>query len=170
MSEHPAATETEPADTDERRTRVEFVHVKLGDTAYKFELGQIRQVVRNPSLTPVPQTGPIIAGLTNLGSEIVVVIEGRSLFDMAPRPADADAILLVFDRPNAKPTGLLVDAVPGIDPHHIDQITPPAELDEWDPQVDTEWFQAVIDEPDQQAQPIGVLDCESIITTVREQV
>src|SRR6056297_3048183 len=101
--------------TENRREWVEFVRFPLGDHAYGLELGRVERIVADPDVTPVPQTGRAIAGVTNLGSELPVVVDARALLGLTARPDDADATLVVLDRGDARPTGLLVDEVAGID-------------------------------------------------------
>lgn len=168
MSGELSSAESVPAAAGDRREWVEFVHFHLGDDAYELELGRVTQIVRNPAVTEVPQTGAAIAGVTNLGGEIAVVIDGRALFGLSDRPADADAVLLLLDRGNAQPTGLLVDGVPGIDPHHVDGIESPTEI-EWDPPIDDRWFRAVVEETERTGQPVGVVDFEAIVEEARVQ-
>lgn len=169
MSGGLSGTEVTPTNTDNRRNWVEFVELHIEDRSYKLELGCVKRIVRNPPITEVPQAESAIAGVTNIGGELAVVIDGRPLFDLAPRSADEDAVLLLFDRPNGQPTGLLVDDVPGIDPHHVDHIRTPREFDDWDPQLSERWFRAVVDERDVTNHPTGVLALETIVTEARER-
>lgn len=168
MSGELSSVESVASVADDRREWVEFVHFHLGDGAYELELGRVRQIVRKPEVTTVPQSGAAIAGVTNLGGEIAVVIDGRALFDLPERPSDAEGVLLLLDRGNAQPTGFLVDDVPGIDPHHVDAIESPTEV-EWDPPIDDRWFRAVVAETDRTGGPVGVVDYEAIVGEAREQ-
>lgn len=165
LSDGETATEVE----DDQRDWVEFVHFQLGDDAYELELGRVKQITRNPAITQVPQTGASIAGVTNLGGDIVVVIDGRALFDLPSRSPDADTVLLLLDRGTAQPTGLLVDDVSGIDPHHVDGIQSPAEFDAWTPPIDERWFRAIIEETDRTGRPVGIIDFDLIIEEARKQ-
>lgn len=151
----------------ERREWVEFVHFRLGDGAYELELGRAKRIVRNPTVTAVPQTGDAIAGVTNLGGEIAVVIDGRALFGLPDRSPDADAVLLLLDCGNVQPTGFLVDYVSGIDPHHVEAIASPAEFEEWNPPIDDRWFRAVVEESDRTGGPVGVVDHEALVEEAR---
>lgn len=169
MSGELSSAESAATVADNRREWVEFVHFHLEGDACELELGRVERIVKNPAVTQVPQTGAAIAGVTNLGGEIVVVIDGRALFGLSERPTDADAVLLVLDRGNARPTGLLVDGVPGIDPHHVDQIESPTEIDGWNPPVDDRWFRAVVEETERTGGPVGIVDFEAIVGEAREQ-
>lgn len=46
----------------------------------------------------MPQTGRTIAGVTNLGSEIPVVVEGRALLELPERPTAPEPTPLLLDR------------------------------------------------------------------------
>lgn len=169
MSEHLSRPESVKENAADRQEWIEFVCIQLADEFYKFELGRITQIIRDPAVTPVPRTGAAIAGVTTLGGEIAVVIDGRALLDLPDRPENTDAVLLLLDRNSSQQTGFLVDHVPGIDPHHINHITSPADRDEWHPPIDDWWLRAVIEEPDRTDHPIGVLDVNAIITEARDQ-
>lgn len=169
MSGELSSAESVAQAADDRRDWVEFVHFRLGGDAYELELGRVERIVRNPAVTEVPQSGAAIAGVTNLGGEIAVVIDGRALFELPDRSEDADAVLLLLDRENSQPTGLLVDGVPGIDPHHVDQIVSPPEVDGWEPPVDDHWFRAVVEETDRTGRPVGVVDFDALVEGARYQ-
>ncbi|UPV99479.1 chemotaxis protein CheW [Halorussus gelatinilyticus] len=159
---------TTPETTEDRREWVEFVRFPLGDHAYGLELGRVEQIVPDPDVTPVPQTGPAIAGVTNLGSEIPVVVDARALLGLTPGPDDAEPTLLVLDRDDDRPTGLLVEAVTGIDAHHVDTVAAPHEA-AWDPPVGRRWFRAVVEDSERADRPIGVLDLDVVVDNARDQ-
>lgn len=170
MSGDVPSTGTPAESTDERRNWVEFVQFSLGDRSYGIELGRIDRIVRNPTVTEVPQTGPAVSGVANLGGEIAVVIDGRALLNGPPRSDDSDTVLLRFNRDTTQPAGLLVDDAPGIEPYHIDRIKTPTDIGDWDPQIGEDWFRAVIKEPDRADPPTGVLDVDAIVTEVTERL
>ncbi|UPV73435.1 chemotaxis protein CheW [Halorussus limi] len=159
---------TPPETTENRREWVEFVRFPLGGRAYGLELGRVEQIVSDPDVTPVPQTGPAIAGVTNLGSELPVVVDAGALLGLADgAPAD-EATLLLLDRGDARPTGLLVEEVTGIDAHHVDTVAVPHEA-AWDPPVGRRWFRAVVEASERTDEPIGVLDLDVLVANARDQ-
>jgi chemotaxis signal transduction protein len=169
MSGELSSPETPAQAPEDRREWVEFVHFRLGDEAYELELGRVEQILPDPSVTEVPQTGPAIAGVTNLGSEIPVVVEGRALLELPARPPADEATLLLLDRDDARPTGLLVDEVVGIEAHHVDSVAAPGTVDDWSLPVGPRWFRAVVDDPDRTGQPIGVFDLDAVVREARGQ-
>ena len=169
MSGELTSQEMAPASTEGRREWVEFVHFRLGNDSYMLELGWVEKIVRNPSVTQVPQSGPAIAGVANLSGVIPVIIDGRSLLELPARPPDIEPILLVLDRDNAQPVGVLVDAVAGIDAHQVDHIQPPAALEEWTLPLGRRWFRAVVREPNRPDNQTGVFDPSVIINEARNQ-
>ena len=132
----------------DRRDWVEFARFCLGERDYALELGRVERILRDPEVTPVPGTGPGIAGVTNLGSQIPVVVDARALVGLPDRAADAESVLLLLDRGDARPSGLLVDDVVGIESHHVDDVRPPDECDDWEPAVGRRWFRAAVFESD----------------------
>lgn len=153
----------------DRREWVEFVDFNLGSEAYALELGRVERILADPSVTEVPQTGRAIAGVTNLGSEIPVVVEGRALLELPERPPAAEPTFLLLDRDDARPTGLLVDEVVGIEARHVDTVAPPGAVEDWSLPVGPRWFRAVVDDPDRAGQPIGVFDLDAVVREARGQ-
>ena len=169
MSGDLTSMETTFGNTDDRNEWIEFVHFHLGDDSYMLELGRVEKIVRDPSVTSVPQSGPAIAGVANLGGVIPVIIDGRALLELPPRPPVSDPTLLVLDRDNAQTVGVLVDTVVGIDAHHVDHIKPPATLEQWPLPLDRRWFRAVVREPDRPGEQTGVFDMGVILDEARAQ-
>lgn len=147
MSGNLSSAETPAEAGDERRNWVEFVRVRLGDD-YALELGRVERILRDPDVTPVPGTGEGIAGVTNLGSQIPVVVDARALLGLPDRSPDTETVLLLLDRDEARPSGLLVDGVEGIEAHHVEELRTPAACDDWNPAVESQWFRAVVAESD----------------------
>lgn len=162
LSSAPAPT------TEDRREWVEFVALRLGERSDRLELGRVEQILDDPTVTDVPQSGPAIAGVTNLGSEIAVVVDGRALLGLSDRPPSAEPTLLLLDRGDARPTGLLVDDVAGIEAHHVDAIEAP-DAAGFEPSVGRRWFRAVVVDPDRLDEPVGVLDLDAIVAGARGQ-
>ncbi|NHN57945.1 MULTISPECIES: chemotaxis protein CheW [Halorussus] len=152
----------------DRREWVEFVRFGLGGDEYGLELGHVERVLDAPAVTPVPHTGPAIAGVANLGGRIPVVVDGRALLDLPPRASDEESTLLVLDRSDARPTGLLVDEVAGIDARHVGRIETPTSAD-WEPPANRRWFRAVVADPDDGDDPLGVLDLDALVDEARAQ-
>lgn len=142
MSGELSSAETPTDAGADRRDWVEFLRFRLGADDYALELGRVGRILRDPTVTPVPGTGAGIAGVTNLGSQIPVVVDGRALLDLSARPPDAESVLLLFDRSDARPSGLLVDDVADIEAHHVEDLRTPGDC-EWDPPVGNRWFRAV---------------------------
>lgn len=168
MSGDLSSAATTPERTESRREWVEFVRFGLGGDDYGLELGRVEQILDDPSVTPVPQTGPAIAGVTNLGSEIPVVVDGRALLELPARAPDAETTLLLLDRGDARPTGLLVDEVAGIDAHSVECIETPEDGD-WEPSVRRRWFRAVVAASDRTDEPMGVFDVDVLVAEARGQ-
>ncbi|MFC4548825.1 MULTISPECIES: chemotaxis protein CheW [Halorussus] len=156
-----------PEPVGDRRDWVEFVRFALGEERYGLELGRVKRILPDPTVTPVPQSGPAIAGVTSLGSEIPVVVDGRPLLGLPARSPDDESVLLVLDRRTGQPTGLLVDEVAGIDPYHVDDVRPPADAESWEPSVDRRWFRAVVDDPTG-GDALGVFDADALVANARD--
>jgi purine-binding chemotaxis protein CheW len=91
----------------------------LGRESYGLPLGQVREVVRSPSLTTLPTAPAAVMGLLNLRGEVLPVLD-TGLLAGSPFPAAA-AYVVVVDAPDG-PVGLgcggqprIAEIVPGPD-------------------------------------------------------
>lgn len=60
----------------------EFVTFRIGDQTFGVSVSEIHDVFRPASMTPVPLSGPEIAGVLNLRGRIVTAIDARSRLGM----------------------------------------------------------------------------------------
>lgn len=143
---------------------VEFVRVHLGGESYVFELGRVSSLVRSPSLTRVPRTSPIIAGVTETQGDVTAVIDGRALLgaddqrksltgDDQRKSLTGDdhdgalpRILVVFaEIAHDQTAGMLVDGIEGIETHPVDVIAPASADGTGPDDPESDWFKAIID-------------------------
>lgn len=134
---------------------VEFVRVHLGGESYVFELGRVSSLVRSPSLTRVPRTSPIIAGVTETQGDVTAVIDGRALLGaddqrksltVDDRDGALPRILVVFaEIAHDQTAGMLVDGIEGIETHPVDVIAPASADGTGPDDPESDWFKAIID-------------------------
>ena len=70
---------------DEKRNEnfVELVSFYIAEERYALEMKYVREILRAPEITPLPQCPGYVAGLCNLRGELVLVIDLLYFFDMA---------------------------------------------------------------------------------------
>jgi purine-binding chemotaxis protein CheW len=87
---------------------MQFVGFRIGQQAYALPIGAVREIVRPPEITAVPQSSSEVAGVMNLRGRIVPVIDLRKRFQQISENTPKNRVLVMSLE--AKLVGLLVDA------------------------------------------------------------
>jgi len=88
------------------------VEFRLAREHYAFEREFVREVCPLTELTPLPCTPAFIAGIVNVRSRILPVIDIRKFFDL-PEAGITDAHMVVIVHAAGLEAGILADAVVG---------------------------------------------------------
>jgi purine-binding chemotaxis protein CheW len=86
---------------------------RIGGYLFGVDVSLVQEIVRLQAMTPVPRSGPEIAGLINLRGEVLTAIDVRSRLGLPPLRTDRDPINVVV-RVNEEPVSLLVDEIGGV--------------------------------------------------------
>lgn len=87
---------------------LQFVGFRIGQQAYALPIGAVREIVRPPEITAVPQSADEVAGVMNLRGHILPVIDLRKLFQQASETTPKSRVLVMSLE--TKLVGLLVDS------------------------------------------------------------
>jgi purine-binding chemotaxis protein CheW len=127
---------------------IEFLQFRLDGTQYALELGRVEQVIRNPPATRVPNAPDGVYGAVTVEGDVAVAVDTYAVVDCErPFTDPEEAYLVLLDRADTPQlVGLLVEAVDGIERHHVDTVSPPTE---GSAPLSDRWFRATIrgDEP-----------------------
>jgi purine-binding chemotaxis protein CheW len=93
--------------TDERMQLVSF---KLGKEEYGVEVLKVREIIRVPIITRVPNTPHYIEGVINLRGKVIPIISLRKRFALDIALNDAKSRIMVMLM-NNELTGFIVDSV-----------------------------------------------------------
>ena len=108
-----AATAVEPSRVSALAGK--YVTFRLGHECYGIAVLKIREIIRLPTITAVPQMPDYIKGVINLRGKIIPVVDLRIKFSLAQAETTERTCIIVVqvDSPSgAKPqVGLIVDAV-----------------------------------------------------------
>lgn len=134
----------EPALKPSSSTR-SFCTFRADRLLYGVDVASLREISTAMPITPVPPAPPVVRGLANLRSRILLIVDLRALLGLPPAPCTHESRLIVFKPDVARDTGLLVDrggdilAVPYDRIETVDQRTPasqqPSESDGTPPLV-----------------------------------
>ncbi|HEY5163601.1 MAG TPA: chemotaxis protein CheW [Terriglobales bacterium] len=87
---------------------LQFVGFRVGEQSYALPISTVREIVRPPEITPVPQSPEHVAGVMNLRGRIVPVIDLRKRFRQAIENSPKTRVLVIAL--DGKLIGLLVDS------------------------------------------------------------
>jgi purine-binding chemotaxis protein CheW len=107
---------------------VEVVVFSLGGERYAVETGHVREVRALTDLTPLPGAGDLVAGVTNLRGQILVVFDLRGLFGAARGDRDAEGARVVVLGSGRAELGILADAVHEVAVLREDELRPAESL------------------------------------------
>lgn len=97
---------------------------------FGIPVASVQEVLREPSVTPVPLAAPAVSGLINLRGQIVTSLNLRERLRLAPRAEGAPSVSVVVRTADGGAASLVVDRVGDViepDPDSIE--APPETLD-----------------------------------------
>ena len=87
---------------------LQLVGFRVGQQSYGLPIACVREIVRPPDITAVPQSPEYVAGVMNLRGRILPVIDLRKRFGQPSATSSKNRILVLAM--DGKLTGVLVDA------------------------------------------------------------
>lgn len=88
----------------------QFCTLRVADLLLGIEVGEIQEIIRDTSFTPVPMAHPAIRGLINLRGQIVTAIDLRRRAGLEPAVDGAEYMTMVLGTAE-EPLALVVDSV-----------------------------------------------------------
>ncbi|MEI7741650.1 MAG: chemotaxis protein CheW [bacterium] len=89
---------------------VQIVVFELDREEYAVEINELREIIRVPIITPIPNSPDFIRGILNLRGKIVVVVDLEKRFSLV-RENKIDAGHIVITEVNGNSYGVVVDKV-----------------------------------------------------------
>ena len=115
LPEEPAAEavlqEQETEDTP--IPEIELLSFRLGEEEYAVMVADVKEVLKNREVTPVPNAPEYILGVTSLRGPVLPVIDLCRRLGLPPRAGDEKSRVVVVNF-NDEDTGILVDRVTGV--------------------------------------------------------
>jgi len=87
-----------------------LVVFKLGEEEYGVDINKIREIIRYPQITRVPNTPHYVDGVINLRGQITTIMNLRSKFSMESVEKSDNTRILIIDLGNEL-IGIVVDGV-----------------------------------------------------------
>ena len=89
---------------------VQLIVFTLSDEEFGAEIGQVREIIKTGTITPIPDSPAFIKGVTNVRGEIVAAIDLRARFVLSGEH-DAPSKHIVLTQQGQNLFGLMVDEV-----------------------------------------------------------
>jgi len=89
---------------------IQLVSFELGGEEYGVDVLTVREIIRMPSITKMPNTPDYVDGIINLRGTVVPIISLRRRFGLGERDQDRQCRILVMEVGDGL-TGFMVDAV-----------------------------------------------------------
>ncbi|MBM7686254.1 chemotaxis protein CheW [Defluviitalea raffinosedens] len=90
--------------------KIELVIFRVGEEEFALKVSNIKEIIRIPSVTEVPNAPEYITGLCSLRDHLLPVIDCRKLFGMPKQEFNENSRIIVTDI-HGKMTGLVSDKV-----------------------------------------------------------
>jgi len=118
-----------PVTTEERRQNeiIQLVSFELANEEYGIDVLAVREIIRVPTITQVPNTNAALAGIVNLRGTVVPIVSLRQRFGLEDRAKDRSSRILVMEVGEGL-TGFVVDAVAEVIRVSAAEIQPPPSM------------------------------------------
>jgi purine-binding chemotaxis protein CheW len=103
---------------------IQLVSFMLSNEEYGVEVLKVREIIRMPGITKMPNTPPYVEGIINLRGKVIPIISMRKRFGLAEVDHDLHTRIMVMDVGGGL-TGFIVDAVSEVIRIHSSEIQPP---------------------------------------------
>lgn len=91
-------------------TECQLVTFLLGEDEFGSNIMDVKEIIRVPDITRVPNSPDFVEGACNLRGNILPIVDGRTRFNLERKSTDESSRVLVIDV-NGKATGIVVDKV-----------------------------------------------------------
>lgn len=107
----------------EEEKRLRWVTFRLGNELYGVDVMRVQEVLRMPTIAPVPGAPPFVVGIFNLRGTVVTVADANLRFGLAPT-ADSDATRVMIIEVDDAIVGLKIDAVSDVVEVPVSEVHP----------------------------------------------
>ncbi|MDD2852131.1 MAG: chemotaxis protein CheW [Desulfuromonadaceae bacterium] len=103
---------------------IQLVSFILAEEEYGVEVLKVREIIRMPTITKMPNTPTYVEGVINLRGKVIPIISMRSRFGLMESEHSNRTRIMVMDVAGDL-TGFIVDAVSEVIRIHSSEIQPP---------------------------------------------
>lgn len=124
----------------------QLVSFMLSNEEYGVEALKVREIIRLPTITQMPNTPPYMEGIINLRGKVIPIISMRKRFGLPESDYTSHTRIMVMDVPGGL-TGFIVDGVSEVIRIRSNEIQPPPAMVSGN--LDQEFIKGVFNHTDQ---------------------
>ncbi|MSN25476.1 MAG: chemotaxis protein CheW [Geobacter sp.] len=113
--------------TAQRDELIQLVSFMLADEEYGVEVLKVREIIRMPNITKMPNAPPHVEGIINLRGKVIPIISMRKRFGLSESDNNSHTRIIIMDVAGAL-TGFIVDAVSEVIRIQNSEIQPPPSM------------------------------------------
>jgi purine-binding chemotaxis protein CheW len=114
-------------DSAKRDELIQLVSFMLADEEYGVEVLKVREIIRMPTITKMPNVPQHVEGIINLRGKVIPVISMRRRFGLMENENGNQTRIIIMDVSGSL-TGFIVDAVSEVIRIHSSEIQPPPSM------------------------------------------
>ncbi len=103
---------------------IQLVSFMLANEEYGVEVLKVREIIRMPTITKMPNTPQHVEGIINLRGKVIPIISMRKRFGLMENENSGHTRIIIMDVSGSL-TGFIVDAVSEVIRIHSSEIQPP---------------------------------------------
>ena len=114
-----------PVNAGESRSElIQLVSFMLAEEEYGVEVLKVREIIRMPTITKMPNAPQHVEGIINLRGKVIPIVSLRRRFQMTGNDNDNQTRIMIMDV-SGEMTGFIVDAVSEVIRIQSGEIQPP---------------------------------------------
>jgi purine-binding chemotaxis protein CheW len=115
------------SDNTQHDELIQLVSFMLANEEYGVEVLKVREIIRMPTITKMPNTPQYVEGVINLRGKVIPIISMRKRFGLMESENSSQTRIMVMDVAGVL-TGFIVDAVSEVIRIHSSEIQPPPSM------------------------------------------
>jgi purine-binding chemotaxis protein CheW len=114
-------------DSTQQDELIQLVSFMLADEEYGVEVLKVREIIRMPTITKMPNVPHYVDGIINLRGKVIPIISMRRRFGLMENENSGQTRIIIMDVAGSL-TGFVVDAVSEVIRIHSSEIQPPPSM------------------------------------------
>ncbi len=106
---------------------IQLVSFMLADEEYGVEVLKVREIIRMPTITKMPNVPQHVEGIINLRGKVIPIISMRKRFNLMESENNSQTRIIIMDVVGSL-TGFIVDSVSEVIRIHGSEIQPPPSM------------------------------------------